>query len=295
MKKHFSVIKGEGDNINIFLPGTGWSGDFGMPIAEHLSEEFTTHMIDLPGIGRSKGLEGVIKLKDIANWMNEYIEENNFLTKVNITGHSLGGIIGLAFAFYYPEKVNRIVLMDIGYSKIDRFPTQMMGSGGYFLPIISALHRVFGPKVLGKESVEDQKQATKVMDEEMINDKIDKLELEDSQFIRKALHDQQQTSISGINLLLAAYRSNLPKLVKDLEIPCLILYGNRINKSKRMTKRIKKQINKVEKGANIKTQELNGGHYAHVTDLRAVNDISSFFLKKHSILRSTNKFKVKNT
>ncbi len=123
-----------------------------MPIAEHLSEEFTTHMIDLPGIGRSKGLEGVIKLKDIANWMNEYIEENNFLTKVNITGHSLGGIIGLAFAFYYPEKVNRIILLDIGYSKIDRFPTQMMGSAGYFLPIISVLHRVFGPKVLGKES-----------------------------------------------------------------------------------------------------------------------------------------------
>ncbi|MEK5391551.1 hypothetical protein NSQ59_14415 [Margalitia sp. FSL K6-0131] len=56
--KHYVEIFGKGKETIIFLPGTGWAGNFGMPIASALDEKFTMHMIDLPGIGRSKGRDG---------------------------------------------------------------------------------------------------------------------------------------------------------------------------------------------------------------------------------------------
>lgn len=78
MKKHYALIRGKGKEVNIFLPGVGWAGDFGMPIAEALGIDFVTHMLDIPGIGKSNGLVGVVNLKDTADWLDEYINVNHF-------------------------------------------------------------------------------------------------------------------------------------------------------------------------------------------------------------------------
>lgn len=273
MIKHHVELIGKGDGVNIFLPGTGWSGNFGTPIAESLSERFVTHMIDLPGIGRSEGLDGVVKIQDAANWLDEYIQQKS-LEKVNIIGHSLGGIIGLAYAYYYPKKVNRLILLDVGYSKIKRFPVEMMGTVGYVLPIISVLHKLVGQKMLGKGT--DSNQSVEVIkSEEQIQKTIVSIGLVDSPFIRTALDNQQSSSIEGISLLLAGYRCNLPKLVKEIKVPCLILYGNREDESKKVQKGINRKVIRLKK-IGVTVEELSGGHYAHVTDMRAFTFISSF-------------------
>lgn len=245
-----------------------------MPIAEALSTNYCMHMIDLPGIGRSEGLAGTVKLRDAANWLNDYIEVND-IKKVDIIGHSLGGIIGLAYASYYPDKVNRLVLLDTGYSKIKRFPVEMIGSAGYFLPLISLLQRVFGSKVLGNEPAETEEHSNKKVEEEEVIKTIERLGLEDNHFIRKAIQKKPSASIAGLSMLLAAYRSNLPKMVKNLAVPCLILYGNRNNKPHKIQARLKRQVKKI-KEPNHNVIELNGGHYAHVTDPKAVHYITSF-------------------
>ena len=278
MEKHYKTICGNGEGVNIFLPGTGWAGDFGVPIAEALNNVSVTHMIDLPGIGRSFGLKGVIKLKDAANWLNEYIEENR-LMKVNIIGHSLGGVIGLAYSFHYPEKVNRLILLDIGYSKIERFPVGMIGAAGYVLPIISVLHSIFGQKVLGKEAIEDHEKKEK--NEMEIIKTIENLGLEDSGFIRKAIENRYPTTLAGISLLLAAYRGNLPKMVKRFIIPCLILYGDRGKMPNYIQSRTNRQIKKI-RNAGVTVQSLNGGHYAHTTDSRSIEYITAFLLRLNS-------------
>jgi 2-hydroxy-6-oxonona-2,4-dienedioate hydrolase len=272
---YYDVISGNGKEIAIFLPGTGWLGDFGSPIAESLGENFVTHMLDLPGIGRGKGLEGFVKIRDAADWLDGYIVEKG-LTKVTIIGHSLGGIVGLAYAYHYPDKVNRLILLDIGYAKIDRFPVKMMGSVGYIMPFISALHRIFGQRVLGKDTeLSSGTQEDGRLTEEKIQQSLERMGLEDHPFIREALQNQPSTSREGIGLLLAAYRCPLPKLVRKLQVPCLILYGNRESDSEKVQNRVRNQIHQL-KMAGIHVEELRGGHYAHVSDSRAVRLISSF-------------------
>ncbi|WP_158598324.1 alpha/beta hydrolase [Falsibacillus albus] len=273
MKKHYSVITGSGKETNIFLPGTGWAGDFGRPIAESFNERFSTHMIDLPGIGRSEGLEGIVTLEDAANWLHAYINDNS-IRKVNIIGHSLGGIIGMAYAQYYPEKVNSIVLLDIGFAKIDRFPVSMMGPSAYLLPIISVLHKWFGQKVLGTDTTNDDKIKPEATEEKIVS-ALHSYGLEDSPFMRTAIRNQQSTSLEGISLLLAAYRSNLPLIVKNLKMPCLLLYGNRNGKHPKYQKRIHRKTEKL-KSENVLVRELNGEHYAHVSDDRAIEYITGF-------------------
>jgi len=271
MRDIYAITEGVGKN-NIFLPGTGWSAEFGLPIAESLSEDYMTHMLDLPGIGRSKGLEGVVKLKDVADWLHTYVESNQ-LQKVNIIGHSLGGIIGLSFAYYYPEKVNKLILLDIGYANIERFPVKMMGDVGYVLPIISILHKLFGQKILGDSSQSKEHKEDK--SEESILQTIQRLSLTDTPFIRESIKNQPSTSNQGISLLLAAYRANLPKLVKKLKVSCLILYGDRENETEKIRKKLMKRIENLKKHG-IKTEALSGGHYAHVSNERAIKCISSF-------------------
>ena len=52
--EHFVRVVGNGQPI-IFLPGTGWSGDIGLHIADSVKDSYQVHMIDLPGIGQSQG------------------------------------------------------------------------------------------------------------------------------------------------------------------------------------------------------------------------------------------------
>ncbi|MCO0601161.1 alpha/beta hydrolase [Peribacillus butanolivorans] len=274
----YAITEGVGNVHNIFLPGTGWSAEFGTPIADALKEHFVTHMLDLPGIGRSKGLEGIVKLQDAANWLHSYVKQNH-LQKVNVIGHSLGGIIGLSYAFYYPDKVNKLILLDIGYAKIERFPVKMMGNIGYVLPIISILHRIFGQKILGDgpQSTNHNEEANKT--EDSIQQTIIRLGLKDTPFIRKSIQNQPSPSNEGISLLLAAYRANLPKLVKKIKVPCLVLFGDRENEPEKFRKKQSKKVDKLKKNG-IKTEVLNGGHYAHVSDNKAIKYTSSFLLNR---------------
>lgn len=265
----YAITEGAGKANNIFLPGTGWAAEFGTPIAEALKEDFVTHMLDIPGIGRSKGLEGVVNLQDAANWLHTYVEDHK-LQKVNIIGHSLGGIIGLSYTYYYPEKVNKLILLDIGFAKIERFPVQMMGNVGYVFPLISILHKLFGQKILGENSQVENNT------EKDIQQTISRLGLQDTPFIRESIKNQPLASNQGISLLLAAYRANLPKFVKKLNVPCLVLFGIRANESEKSKKNSAK-IDQLKK-AGIKTEALCGGHYAHVCDEKAMKYISSFLL-----------------
>ncbi|MFS0781957.1 hypothetical protein [Bacillus sp. 1P06AnD] len=113
--------------------------------------------------------------------------------------------------------------------------------------------------------------------EESIQQMIVTLGLKDTSFIRESIQNQPSTTNEGIRLLLAAYRANLPKLVKELKVPCLILFGIRASDCKRKQKRLAKKSHTLEK-KGIATKALIGGHYAHATDGKALTIMSSFLV-----------------
>lgn len=270
--EHFVRVVGNGQPI-IFLPGTGWSGDIGLHIADSVKDSYQVHMIDLPGIGQSQGLDGVIKLQDAAAWLHRYITKLN-LEKVILIGHSLGGAICLSYAYHYPTKVAGLMLLDIGYDKIPLFPVEMFGKVGYMVPFISFLHRCFGNKILGKE---DDKPSNEAKDEESIKAGIEKHGLPDNEYIRQAIKNQQPANTNGISLLLALYRTNLPRMLTSIQVPSILFYGNRYEQPMELQNKIKRKIMYIKKKhPSIAVQELDGGHYAHLQDELALSKMIAF-------------------
>ena len=44
-------------------------------------------------------------------WLNEFFEKIG-VSQINLAGHSLGGRVGLLMAAYYPEKINKLILIN---------------------------------------------------------------------------------------------------------------------------------------------------------------------------------------
>ncbi|PXY44685.1 alpha/beta fold hydrolase [Flavobacterium hydrophilum] len=67
--------------------------------------------IDLLGHGESECLGYVHSMEENANVVNGILEHLN-IQKAIIVGHSMGGYVGLAFAESYPDKIDKLVLLN---------------------------------------------------------------------------------------------------------------------------------------------------------------------------------------
>lgn len=70
-------------------------------------ESIETKFLPLPGL--STKLDKVWGVEDYVNWLNKQLPEKE---KVILLGHSFGGQISSCFAAQYPEKVEKLILID---------------------------------------------------------------------------------------------------------------------------------------------------------------------------------------
>ena len=91
------------------------------------------HLIDLRNHGRSPHSDDFnyeVMCKDVL----EYIEDNNIINPI-ILGHSLGGKVGMKFAFVYPHKIEKLIVADIAPRRYDTDFHQNLLSTLYRLPL----------------------------------------------------------------------------------------------------------------------------------------------------------------
>ncbi len=78
---------------------------------ELFSKKYRVITIDLLGHGESDSLGYVHEMEENANAVNEVLE-NLKIEKAIILGHSMGGYVALAFAELYPQKIQKLVLLN---------------------------------------------------------------------------------------------------------------------------------------------------------------------------------------
>lgn len=81
--------------------------DFAKPLAQ----DFTLYRYDLPGHGVSPLSQGAYSIADLADQLAAIMNEQA-IARAHIGGISLGGLIAQDFAARYPERVDRLVLVD---------------------------------------------------------------------------------------------------------------------------------------------------------------------------------------
>ena len=95
---------GQGKDL-VLIHGWGMHSGIWEPIIDKFSNEYTLHLVDIPGMGKSH----VIDPYDL-NHVVEVISES-LPTSFDILGWSLGSLIAIKMSLMYPKKIHRMVLV----------------------------------------------------------------------------------------------------------------------------------------------------------------------------------------
>lgn len=93
----------------------GWGGSLQSltPLSQHLSKLIyhPIYNLELPGFGDTKMTKDVMDTESYAQYVNDFIEAHN-LEKIILVGHSFGGKTSIKFTLEYPEKVEKLILIN---------------------------------------------------------------------------------------------------------------------------------------------------------------------------------------
>jgi pimeloyl-ACP methyl ester carboxylesterase len=95
----------------ILIHGLGASADIWMHNVEALAKQHRVYALDLAGFGRSDKPGPSFSSLDYTPFLDDFINALN-MDRVSLVGQSLGGGIALHYAMQFPEKVDKLVLVD---------------------------------------------------------------------------------------------------------------------------------------------------------------------------------------
>ncbi len=94
----------------VHLHGFGLSGRYLLPTAEHLRNDFHTLVPDLPGFGRSGRSGSGLDIPDLADAAVRFLDDRG-VERATLVGNSMGCPIIVEFAYRYPDRIERAVLV----------------------------------------------------------------------------------------------------------------------------------------------------------------------------------------
>src|SRR3954454_24118449 len=97
----------------LLLHGLGCDHTTWEPVIAALSRRYTVIAPDLLGHGRSAKPRGDYSLAGYANGMRELLTVLG-IDKVTVVGHSFGGGVAMQFAYQFPERTERMILVAPG-------------------------------------------------------------------------------------------------------------------------------------------------------------------------------------
>lgn len=242
MKPYYRNFGEEGAQPLIILHGLFGMSDNWVSIGKHIAEEgFHVLIPDQRNHGRS-GHSDVFNypamVDDLLEFMDSFEMENTLLL-----GHSMGGKTAMQFAFDYPEKVDKLAVVDISPSASEHGNTHAW--------IIDALMQLDLDQFSGRQEV------TEALRDIISNPRL-------RQFLQKNLYWKDRGHL-GWRMNLQAIRNNLEEVFKPVESPdpfdkpALFLRGGA---SDYVPDADIPLIEKLFPLAKVKTIE-NGSHWLH--------------------------------
>ena len=97
----------------LLIHGIGDSSDTWRPVVEPLAEHYTVIAPDLLGHGRSEKPRADYSVAGFANGMRDLLSVLE-VDRATVVGHSLGGGVAAQFAYQFPDRCERLVLVGSG-------------------------------------------------------------------------------------------------------------------------------------------------------------------------------------
>ena len=109
------VEKGQGEPL-LLIHGVGLNADAWTPQVNALSDTHWVIALDMPGHGQSMPLPDGTSIADYAAQAIALLDALG-IRKVNVVGHSMGGLVALALALDYPDRVLRVGVLNSVYER----------------------------------------------------------------------------------------------------------------------------------------------------------------------------------
>ena len=116
----------------IFVHAAGSNGRAWHNQLDYLGAAHSPIALDLPGHGRSAGVEGLRSIRDYADFLAAFADALEIESAV-IAGRSMGGAIAMDYAIRYPDRVEGLVLIataakfNLPAERLDGLRAVMMG------------------------------------------------------------------------------------------------------------------------------------------------------------------------
>jgi pimeloyl-ACP methyl ester carboxylesterase len=108
-----AYVKAGSGPVLLLIHGIGDSSDSWRPVVEQLAEHHTVVAPDLLGHGRSEKPRADYTVTGYANGMRDLLSVLE-IDRATVLGHSLGGGVAAQFAYQFPERCERLVLVGSG-------------------------------------------------------------------------------------------------------------------------------------------------------------------------------------
>lgn len=95
----------------VILHGLFGSSDNWLTVSKAFAEKYSVFLVDLRNHGQSPHTQ-THTYEEMANDLAEFLVQNN-LEKIVLIGHSMGGKTAMTFAQKYPDKIEKLVIVDI--------------------------------------------------------------------------------------------------------------------------------------------------------------------------------------
>lgn len=174
---------------------------------KNLKNDFRIIRVDIPGFGLTgpypDGIYNIERSTDMVNQLSDHLGVKSF----SIAGNSMGGYISWNFALSYPEKVERLILLDsAGYA----FEKPML-LGLISMPIIKDSLSLITPKFVVRQTLNEvYGDASKVTDEII------------ERYHQLMLREGNRTAVVSV---LASLGNINNSGIKTLKVPTLIQWG----------------------------------------------------------------------
>ncbi len=240
------------------LHGLFGSSDNWQTIGKQFAENYTVYFIDQRNHGRSPH-NPEHNYAVMSDDLLELIQDEN-LDKVILLGHSMGGKTAMHFAITHPEKVEKMIVVDIGPKK---YPVTNQN-------IIDALEKVNLAELKTRKEVE----------EVLIKDIIEQITL---QFLLKNLYWSDEKNLAW-RFNLESLKANAKRISEAtiipgtlLTMPVLFVKGG---KSDHIFNADSKLINSMFANAKIVTIP-EAGHWVHADKPKEFYEVVNEFLSKN--------------
>ncbi len=141
-------IQGSGPAL-LLLHGLGCDSSTWLPAIPELAQHFTVIAPDLLGHGESDKPDADYSLGGYANGMRDLMTILG-VDKATVVGHSFGGGVAMQFAYQFPERTERVVLVSTGGLGKEVTPAiRLLTVPGSGLALHAATRRPWRPLVAG--------------------------------------------------------------------------------------------------------------------------------------------------